>query len=83
MTAAAGVCRFCGCSEDSACRAHRRRTEFFSWADDERTICNAWECLKRRDQAKLSARRPPAFRIDDKAGRVRRFTRKKKKGEGV
>jgi hypothetical protein len=44
MTAPAGVCRFCGCSEYDACRVDvpfEPATEPCSWTDRTRSVCSA------------------------------------------
>lgn len=76
-----GVCRYCGCTEDNACRTPPSG-EPCCWVEDDRTVCSGWNCQRkyRADQRPSVARKTPAFRIDPKAGRVRRFSRKKKKG---
>jgi hypothetical protein len=38
----AGVCRFCGCTENRAC--HDPETETCYWVDGRRTMCSACTC---------------------------------------
>lgn len=79
--AAAGVCRYCLCTEDNACRTPPCG-EPCCWVDSARTVCSNWPCMARyrMEQKIQTPRAKPGFRIDESAGRVRRYGRKKKKG---
>lgn len=77
---AAGVCKYCGCTEDNPCRT--RPTGEPCVVDEECNVCSGPDCLIRynADRKSETPRKVPAFRIDETAGRVRRFSRRKKKG---
>lgn len=61
--AVSGVCRYCGCTEDDACRLSTG--EECSWLDRNRSACNAPECFaryeterKERKRAAKASRKP-------------------------
>ncbi len=62
----AGVCRYCGCTEDDACRIPGG--DACSWLDAHRTVCNAPRCVGQ-------------FHADDVAARLRDYRQAQMQGK--
>lgn len=72
-----GICRHCGCSEDSPCRL--ADGEPCSWIDRTRTVCNNPPCLKSEASRKrlVAASRPRRLTPADVHALIRSRGRKR------
>jgi hypothetical protein len=87
MTApVAGVCRYCGCTEDRACVLATGGGETCTWVDADRTVCNGPDGCAGKfldDREREIARLQRADREMLNRMRARRMERRKRKGRAA
>jgi hypothetical protein len=77
MTSVPGMCRHCGCTEDSPCRLSEGDT--CCWFNRERTVCSSPACIKAEEARVARIPKPRKRTPADINELIRRGNRKPKK----